>query len=106
MKAVCWHGFQRCAVDDTVPDQNFSAPARCNCQNYVNNDFAVRPSLYDISFNDGKRATSRAWFTGVVEVGSAVIVKIGDRLFYCTGNCFLPKDLSSLCDNSNQTLDS
>jgi threonine dehydrogenase-like Zn-dependent dehydrogenase len=108
MKAVCWQGKERVAVE-TVPDPKILNP----------HDAVVRVTTTaicgsDLHLYDGFIPTMQAGdilgheFMGeVVEVGPEVRkLKKGDRVVVpfaiACGNCFFcKKDLWSLCDNSN-----
>jgi threonine dehydrogenase-like Zn-dependent dehydrogenase len=108
MKALCWRGTGRVAVED-VPDPTIINPrdavvritstAICGSDLHLYNGFVPSMMSGDILGHE---------FMGeVVEVGSAVKnLKLGDRVVnpfpIACGNCLLCKEgLFSLCENSN-----
>ncbi len=108
MKATCWHGKQRVAVDD-VPDPSIlnardaivriTSTAICGSDLHLYNGFMPTMKKGDILGHE---------FMGeVVELGSGVRnLQVGDRVVVpfpiACGNCLnCERELYSLCENSN-----
>ncbi len=108
MKATCWHGKQRVAVDD-VPDPSIlnardaivriTSTAICGSDLHLYNGFIPTMKNGDVLGHE---------FMGeVVELGSGVRnLQVGDRVVVpfpiACGNCLnCERELYSLCENSN-----